>query len=442
MTTEPTLTIVTLSDSFRSLWPDLAEELGVTCRTIAPEEPVEADTIARLIAAGGEEERGLDYLLSHDTSQPPTYLVGSNASHRFAVEAVRRGAVDYFALPQDVDLLRRTLSGVAEAARERRSGGHPRVGRGFEHIIGDSPVLKATLEKAARIMAHGDVTILIGGETGTGKDVIARALHDGGPRADEPFVVVNCAAIPANLLESELFGHQKGAFTDAKQARVGLFEEANRGTLFLDEIGHLPFHLQGKLLRALEDKHIRRVGDTRDREIDTRIIAATNVDLLEAIAQGEFRQDLFYRLNVVALELPPLRERGTDVELLAKEFTKTLAARYQVPVPEWSPEAIAAIRAHNWPGNVRELQHAIERALLLSAPGTIDPNELALNSTMTPQARSSGLPFPASLKEINAAAAHAAIEYCEGNKSAAARQLGISRARLQRLIEHGNDDED
>jgi DNA-binding NtrC family response regulator len=184
------------------------------------------------------------------------------------------------------------------------------------------------------------------------------------------------------------------------------------------------------------------VGDTRDREIDTRIIAATHVDLPRAVARGEFRQDLFYRLNVVVLELPPLRERGSDIEILANEFTKTLAARYQVPVPDWSPEAIAAIRTHKWPGNVRELQHAIERALLLSPPGTIDPNELALNSTMMPEERSSGLPFPASLKEITAAAAHAAIEYCEGNKSAAARQLGISRARLQRLIEHGGDDED
>lgn len=214
----------------------------MTCRTIAPEQPVEADTIARLIAAGGEEERGLDYLLSHDTSQPPTYLVGSNASHRFAVEAVRRGAADYFVLADDLDLLRRTLLANAEAARERRSGELARLGSGFEKIIGQSEALKATLAKAARVMAHGDVTVLIGGETGTGKEVIARALHDGGPRADQPFVTVNCAAIPANLLESELFGHEKGAFTDAKQARVGLFEEASRGTLFLDEIGNLPLH--------------------------------------------------------------------------------------------------------------------------------------------------------------------------------------------------------
>ncbi len=398
--------------------------------------------IALLIAAGGEEERGLDYLLAHDVVQPPTYLIGSNASHRFAVEAVRRGAANYFVLPHDVDLLRRTLAANAEAARERRSGELAQIGTGFEHVIGESPALKATLAKAARIMTHGDVTVLIRGETGTGKEVIARALHDGGPRANEPFVTVNCAAIPSNLLESELFGHEKGAFTDAKQMRIGLFEEADRGTLFLDEVGHLPLHLQGKLLRALEDKHIRRVGGTRDRKIDTRILTATHVDLPQAIACGEFRQDLFYRLNVVTLELPPLRDRGGDVELLAREFAKTLAARYQVPVPELSPEVIAAVRAHDWPGNVRELQHAIERALLLSPRGSLDPAELALDSTVRPETTSEALPFPATLKEINAAAANAAVKLHDGNKSAAARQLEISRARLQRLIEHGEDDED
>ncbi len=443
MTSEPTLTIVNLSDSFQSLWTDLAEELDVVCQTIGPDAPVAAgQMIALLIAAGGEEERGLDYLLAHDVVQPPTYLIGSNASHRFAVEALRRGAADYFVLPHDVDLLRRTLAANAEAARERRSGELAQIGTGFEHIIGASPALKATLAKAARIMTHGDVTVLIRGETGTGKEVIARALHDGGPRANEPFVTVNCAAIPSNLLESELFGHEKGAFTDAKQTRIGLFEEANRGTLFLDEVGHLPFHLQGKLLRALEDKHIRRVGGTRDREIDTRILTATHVDLPQAIACGEFRQDLFYRLNVVTLELPPLRDRGGDVELLAREFAKTLAARYHVPVPELSPEVIAALRAHDWPGNVRELQHAIERALLLSPPGTLDPAELALDSTVPRETTSEALPLRATLKEINAAAANAAVKLHDGNKSAAARQLGISRARLQRLIEHGEDNED
>lgn len=442
MTSEPALGIVTLSDSFHSLWTDLAEELSVACRLTDGNEPPAPGTMALLIAAGGEEEAGLDFLLSHDAGDLPTYLIGSNASHRFAVEALRRGATDYFVLPSDLDLLRRTLAATTEAARERRSGEQAQIAAGFEHITGESQALKATLAKAARIMGHGDVTVLVGGETGTGKEVLARALHEGGPRASHPFVAVNCAAIPSNLLESELFGHAKGAFTDAKQARAGLFEEAHCGTLFLDEIGQLPFDLQGKLLRALEEKRIRRVGETRDREVDTRIVAATHVDLLQAVTRGEFRQDLYYRLNVVTLELPPLRERGGDIELLARQFAKTLAARYRLPQAEITPEVLAAIRGHRWPGNVRELQHAIERALLLSPPGTLDAAELGLQATpMTPPA-AGGLPFPATLRDISTAAAAAALDLCDGNKSAAARQLGISRARLQRLLEHGDDDDE
>ncbi len=442
MTTAPTLQIIQISDSFRSLWTDLAEELEVSCDIIDIDEVTAPGAIALVVAAGGEEERGLDYLLSRgDVAEPTTFLIGSNASHRFGIEAVRRGASDYFVLPQDLDLLRRTLAGNAEAVRERRSGGFAQIQKGFEQIIGESESLKATLDKAARILPHGELTILIGGETGTGKEVLARALHHGGPRALEPFVAVNCAAIPENLLESELFGHAKGAFTDAKQARAGLFEEANGGTLFLDEIGQLPLHLQGKLLRVLEEKHIRRVGESHHREIDVRIIAATHVDLPQAVAAGDFRDDLFYRLNVVFLDLPPLRERGGDVEMLAEKFTKTLAARYQVPVPPLSAEVVAAIRSHSWPGNVRELRHAIERALLLSPPGTLDAAELALSpAAATGNAR--GLPFPVTLKEINTAAADAAVQSCNGNKSAAARQLGISRARLQRLLNHEDDGEE
>ena len=443
MTTAPKLQIIQISDSFRSLWTDLAEELEVSCDIIDIDEAVAPGGVALVISAGGEEERGLDYLLSRgDVADPPAFLIGSNASHRFGVEAVRRGASDYFVLPQDLDLLRRTLAGKAEAVRERRSGEFAQIQKGFEQILGESDALKATLDRAVRILPHGELTVLIGGETGTGKEVLARALHNGGPRAHEPFVAVNCAAIPANLLESELFGHAKGAFTDAKQARAGLFEEAEGGTLFLDEIGQLPLHLQGKLLRVLEEKQIRRVGENQDRDIDVRIIAATLVDLPQAVAQGDFREDLFYRLNVVTLELPPLRDRDGDVELLAEEFAKTLAARYRVPIPSLSPEVKAAVRSHSWPGNVRELRHAIERALLLSPPGTLDPAELALSTRMSGAGAASGgaIPYPATLRDISAAAANAALKNCDGNKSAAARELGISRARLQRLLDREEDD--
>jgi transcriptional regulator with PAS, ATPase and Fis domain len=296
------------------------------------------------------------------------------------------------------------------------------------------------LTKARRVLPHADVTVLITGETGTGKELLARALHEGGPRVDGPFVAVNCAAIPSQLLESELFGHERGAFTDAHQAKRGLFEEADGGTLFLDEVGHLPLPLQGKLLRALEEKRIRRVGATESRSVDVRIMAATHVDLAGAVRRGEFREDLFYRLNVVSLELPPLRERGGDVELLAEAFMAVLAARYRLPPPELTANVRAALRAHAWPGNVRELRHAIERALLLSEQGTINPAELLPQGRAAP-AQSHGPSGPATLAQVISAAVEAAIARHDGNKSAAARELEISRQRLQRILDHADDDD-
>jgi transcriptional regulator with PAS, ATPase and Fis domain len=249
-------------------------------------------------------------------------------------------------------------------------------------------------------------------------------------------VAINCAAIPGELMESELFGHERGAFTHAHAAKPGLFEEADGGTLFLDEIGHLPVTLHGKLLRALDDRRIRRVGSTQSREVDVRIIAATHVDLADAVHQGRFREDLFYRLNVVALTLPPLRERGDDIDVLAEYFVQRHAGRYRMEVPRLTDEVRLAIRRHTWPGNVRELQHAIERALLLSTPGTLDPAHLIQQERTVANGRGA-LPFPATLDTIQTAAVKAALAQHDGNKTAAARQLGISRARLQRLLNRG-----
>jgi two-component system response regulator HydG len=422
VTETPALAIVKLSESFASLWQDLAQELGVQSLILDIEElgSSSQDLVAVLVAGGGEESQGLDTLLSiPETKRAPVYLIGASTSHRFGVEAVRRGAADYFALPADVDLLRRTLASRLETERERRSGAHARPDDMFSAIIGESDTLKATLEKARRVISHRDITVLIGGETGTGKELLARAIHEGGPRADGPFVAINCAAIPGNLLESELFGHVKGAFTDAHTNKPGLFEEADSGTLLLDEIGHLPLELQGKLLRTLDEKLIRRVGGTESREIDVRILAATHVDLEQAVAQGEFRQDLFYRLNVVSLE------------------------RYGMPTPKLSPELLLMLRSHSWPGNVRELRHAIERSLLLSKPGTLDPAELIKAAKPSEIATEGKFPFPTTLRELNHLAAQQTVDGLAGNKSAAARALGISRSRLQRLLddqESGGDD--
>jgi len=442
VTTRPVLALVRLSDSFAAVWKDMAAEAGADLVSMEPETETPPSAVAVLIAAGGEEQRGIDLVTGlAERSAPPIYFVGAEPSHRFAVEAVRRGAADYFALPEDADLLRRTLAARIEAGHARAAAPLPDDDP-FTELLGESPSLREALDRAARVMRHGDVTVLIGGETGTGKELLARALHRGGPRRDGAFVAVNCAAIPAQLLESELFGHEKGAFTDAHRTKPGLFEEADGGTLFLDEIGHLPIELQGKLLRALDERRVRRVGANQDRAVDVRIIAATHVDLHGAVAAGEFREDLYYRLNVVHLVLPPLRERGDDVMVLARTFATTTAARYGLPEPRLGTEVRDALRAHAWPGNVRELRHAVERALLLSPPGTLDAGELVPRRPRTTPAPPETAPA-GRLADVIRAAAEAVVARHGGNKSAAARTLGISRARLQRILEQdGGDDAD
>jgi two-component system response regulator HydG len=396
-----------------------------------------------LVLAGGAESEALDRLAAMRPMPIPCYVIGAAADHRLAAAAVQRGASDYFALPEDLGILRRSLEREAREAKGRkdaqRFAAEERSASGFDTMVGRSPALRRTLEQAARVAAHRDVTVLIGGETGTGKELLARALHYHGPRAAGPFVEINCAAIPENLLESELFGHEKGAFTGAGTAKPGLFELAHDGTVFLDEIGHLPLPLQPKLLRALEGHEVRRVGGQQTRHVDVRVIGATHVNLAEAVRRGEFREDLYYRLHVVALTLPPLRERNGDVELLAETFIARLAASYGLTPPVLTPEARATLRGYAWPGNVRELRNAVERALVLSPPGTLRFEELgALRPVSAP--REGPLPFPASLTEITRAAVSSMLQLVGGNKSEAARRLGISRPRLQRILEGQMDD--
>jgi two-component system response regulator HydG len=437
---DTSLLIVRLTDSFSDFWPLLATELDVPLSEWRPAEgePPPPGAALILIAAGGSEPDLPSFLTQLTVpSDIPIGAVGAAASHRVAAQAVAAGAADYFALPED----REALRDFAAAALTRRRAALARASRArfeaqahaFREIVGASPALRGTLERAARVLPHADATVLITGETGTGKELLARALHYGGPRAAAPFVELNCAAIPAQLLESELFGHERGAFTDAKTAKPGLFEAADGGTLLLDEINRLAPELQSKLLRALEEKTTRRLGSTSSRKVDVRIIAATNADLAAEVRAGAFREDLFYRLNVISLHLPALRERDDDVLLLAEAFLKKFSAQYGLPEPALNPEVRRVLLAHTWPGNVRELRNAIERALLLSTPGDLDLGELApARSTV---ASTSGLPFPAPLADIIQAAARAMLEATGGNRSEAARRLGISRSRLQRLLE-------
>ena len=435
-----TLLVVQLSDSFSDFWPALARELGVPLVewTAAEPGPPPAGAAVVLVAAGGREADVATLLPRLAVpGGVPIIAVGSATSHRLAAHIVAAGAADYFALPGDRDGLRDALNAAVQ--RCRATLGRAALAQleaqahAFRDIVGESPALKAVLDRAARVVPHGDATVLITGETGTGKELLARAVHYGGPRAAAPFVELNCAALPAPLLESELFGHERGAFTDAKTAKPGLFEVAHGGTMFLDEVDHLAPELQGKLLRALDQKSVRRLGATATRTMDVRIVAATNTDLLAAVHAGRFREDLFYRLNVITLELPPLRQRGDDVILLAEFFLGKFGAQYKLPPLSLTPEVRRALLAHAWPGNIRELRNAIERAVLLSSPGTVALAELTRRPSPPPGA--GPLPFPAPLAQIQRAAAHAMVDAAGGNRSEAARRLGISRSRLQRLLE-------
>jgi DNA-binding NtrC family response regulator len=438
--------VIRLSDSFRTSLAELGTQLGFGILEWSPrgDDPLPAGGVVVALMAGGAESEALDLLGALPATQLPRLVIGALPDHRLAAAAIQRGATDYFALPDDLDLLRRSLEREVREARGRaaaeRFAADERRASGFEAIVGRSAALRGTLEQASRVAVHKDVTVLIGGETGTGKELLARAIHYHSPRAAEPFVEINCAAIPANLLESELFGHEKGSFTGAIATKPGLFETAHGGTLFLDEVGHLPLELQAKLLRALESREIRRVGGQSSKRIDVRLIGATHVNLSAAVSRGQFREDLYYRLNVVALTLPPLRDREGDIDLLAETFLSRLATSNGLRVPPLTPEVRTALQHHAWPGNVRELRNAIERALVLSPPGTLRVEELRLEKSHEP-ADGGALPFPAELGTIIRSAVVQMLKRTDGNKSEAARRLGISRPRLQRLLEGKIDDE-
>ena len=428
------------------MWPTLASECGLTLHVIETAAGFDRQTSAvGLVVAGGAEEL-LESALRDTAGAAGTIdiaAVGALPDHRLAASVVRAGAASYFALPEDLELLRSWLRERAEALRSRTKRSAFVAGEAakfrFEGVLGSSAALLAALERAARIIPHASVTVLLTGETGTGKELVARAIHYNGPRRDAPFVDINCAAIPDQLLESELFGHEKGAFTSATVTKPGLFELANGGTLFLDEIGHLPLVLQGKLLRALEERTIRRVGGTRPIAIDVRIIAATHVDLGAAVARREFREDLYHRLNVVPIELPSLRARRDDIPLLARHFLARFAAEYGLPTPVVSLEAERALSRRDWSGNIRELRNLMERTLLLTSKPTLAPEDFT--DAPPSHAAAGQLPFPATIAVITRAAAHAMLDRCGGNKSEAARELGVSRPRLQRLLESSPDND-
>ncbi len=309
---------------------------------------------------------------------------------------------------------------------------------GFDHILGRSPALRDALNRAAKA-APTETTVLLTGESGTGKELVARAIHHASQRADRPFVAINCAALPETLLESELFGHEKGAFTGADRMKVGRFEIAAGGTLFLDEVSELSPAVQAKLLRVLQEREFQRVGGTATLRADVRLIAATNRDLAHAVAAGRFRDDLFYRLNVFTVLLPPLRERGEDVLLLADHFVRTIGARMAKPDLGLSRDARQVLLSHSWPGNIRELQNAVERGLIVSEAGLLTAAHLGI--TVPPQHSFSQGPSEAgneSLSEVERKLVVSALEQAKGNKSKAATTLGLTRSQLYTRMKRYN----
>ncbi len=366
-----------------------------------------ADAAAALrVAAEGEvdlvltdlrlgAESGLEVLRAVKQAAPATEVVimTAFATTENAIQAMKLGAYDYLLKPFKVDELRLVVQKALEhraLVQENRVLRH-RVGeRGAadDRILGRSPAIEEVRQLVEKVAA-ARTTVLLTGESGTGKEVVARAIHAAGPRADLPFVAVNCGAIPEGLIESEFFGHQKGAFTGAGEARPGLFEVAGSGTLFLDEVGELPQPLQVKLLRALQERRIRRVGGTADIAISARILAATNRDLQEEVRAGRFREDLYYRLNVIQVRLPPLRERREDLPEFCRHFVARFAADLGRPPPVLSPEVVRLLEAHAWPGNLRELGNVLERAVTLASGDVLGPDVLP------PSLRAPGAPPPA-----------------------------------------------
>ncbi len=380
---------------------------------------------------------GMDVLRSAQSLAPDTQVIVMTAygTIETAVDAIRRGAYDFLAKPfKEEELLLR----VAKALEKRRLlgevsllAGEFRRRYGLEHIVGRSAAIQEVLDRVVRV-APTDATVLITGESGTGKELVARALHVSSRRGDKPFVPVNCAAITETLLESELFGHARGAFTGATRARRGLFEEANGGTLFIDEIGETTPGFQAKLLRALQDGEIRRVGESAPVQVDVRVIAATNQDLRRAIAERRFREDLFYRLAVVPIRIPPLRERRDDVPLLAGHFLHGFVRRTGAP-KVLAPDAVARLMEHDWPGNVRELENIIEQAAALSAGSEIRSSDVHIEShpsVATGEARS----LAASVEEAERRAIEVSVARCAGDLVKVARELGISGTTLWRKM--------
>ncbi len=425
-------------------------------------EPVQAATVAEAmdLAARGVDAAILDYhlpdgdgiavlrLLHQHDPELPVIMLTANTEVDVVVAAVKAGASDYVAKPFEVHDVALRLTRAIEATGSRRELRRLKedLARpfGFESMIGESAPMQQVRQLAAKIAESPASTVLITGDSGTGKDLLAKVVHYGSRRAGGPFLNITCSALPETLLESELFGHERGAFTDARQQKRGLFEQADQGTVFLDEIAETVPTLQAKLLRFLEEKTFRRVGGSADVKVDVRVIAATNQDLERQVRDGKFREDLYYRLNVMRVAMPPLRERGRDVLLLAGHFLLTFGHEFRKPVRGLSAAAEAALLAYAWPGNVRELRNVIERAVLLAEHAVLEPGDFdslrgpGIGASPAPAAVVGGVQLPPEglrLDDLERDLIVLALERTNGNQTRAAVLLGLHRDQIRYRME-------
>ncbi|MCB9739262.1 MAG: sigma-54-dependent Fis family transcriptional regulator [Deltaproteobacteria bacterium] len=386
---------------------------------------------------------GLDLLREIKQQAPtlPVVMMTGNRSVESAVQAMRDGALHYAVKPLNLDeiavLVEKALATGALEREVRDHRAQASAPYAFDRIIGDSPAMQRVRTLLQRVARAPVGTVLITGESGTGKDLAAKAVHYNSPRAERPFMNITCSALQDTLLESELFGHERGAFTDAKKAKRGLFEAADGGTVFLDEIGETSPAMQAKLLRFLEEQTFKRVGGLTDVRVDVRVIAATNRDLLAEVAGGGFREDLYYRLRVLPVELPPLRERGDDVASMAAWYVARYCDELHRPVPNITEAGMAALCAHSWPGNVRELRNLVERAVLLGDGGPLDVDDFfGFERQRGGDADPFRLPPEGIvLEDLERDLVRQALQRARGNQSAAARLLGISRDQLRYRVE-------
>ncbi len=438
----------TLAESLRG-WgyaPVEAADASAALRLFDAEQPA-----AVLLDINLPDCSGLDVLREMRRRDPQAVVIMVTAAALFenAVAALRSGAYDFVGKPINLEELQVTLRNAVEAGRMRRELKTIRGERsrrfGFEQIVGESPAMKEMVALTRKVAESEVSSVLLQGESGTGKDLIAKAIHYTSRRSESPFVAINCAAIPATLIESELFGYEKGAFTDAKARKEGLFEQAEGGTLFLDEIGELELGLQAKLLRVLEEETFRRVGGLKDISLDVRVIAASNRDLKRESAEARFREDLYYRLSVIQIDIPPLRERGDDVLLLAEHYIRALGESLRRGVRTISPAVAEAFRRYAWPGNVRELRNVIERALILEEGEVITakhlPASVAASVARTPSNGSrtatdvdSFIQLPpdgVSVEAVEMSLVRQAMAQSGGVQKRAAKLLGLSRDQLR-----------